>query len=287
MLSVHHRPDQRSLQTARVLHFYDKEVSFYRFLASELPIRTPKCFFAQRDEDDNFLLLLEDLSPSAAVDQFIGISLEVAKNGLKALAGLHGCTFMKGELFQSSWLHLESEEDVHKKMALSTVFDAFLESMAKQIDDATLKTVMAIKERLIQPQSIYVPPKPCLVHRDFRTDNLLIDARDGEVPLATVDWQTVTVGSPMLDVAYFLVNSLTKEDCMQYEHELIGYYLERLRDNGVELAHQEYKRYTLEPVVIAVVAWIVVEKTERGDSLFRLMMDKGLAAVTRWKALEN
>ena len=208
--------NQKMFHAARGLHFYDKEVFFYRLLASELPIRTPKCYFAQRDEDGKFLLLLEDLSPSAAVDQFIGISLEVAKHGLKALAELHGCTFMKTELLQSSWLHLDSEEEMRQKLAMaSTAFDMLLERMAKQIDDPTIETVMFIKERFLKPQGIYVPPKPCLVHRDFRTDNLLIDARNGEVPLATVDWQTVTVDSPMFDVAYFLVTSLTKEDCIR------------------------------------------------------------------------
>ena len=158
------------------------------------------------------------------------------------------------------------------------------------MNDATLKIVTGIKER-IHVHGAYSPPKQCIIHRDFRTDNLLIDACNGAVPLATVDWQSVDVGSPMVDVAYFLVTSLTEEDCAKYENDLIDYYLERLRDYGVdyprELARHEYARYTSGPVACAVAAWVLVEKTERSERMFQSMLEKGVAAVTRWDALNE
>ncbi len=51
-----------------------------------------------------------------------------------------------------------------------------------------------------------------VTHGDFRTDNLLFDGRGGDVPLATVDWQTVGHGSASLDVAYLLMTSLDDRD---------------------------------------------------------------------------
>ena len=92
----------------------------------------------------------------------------------------------------------------------------FLNGVGKQMNEATLKVVTGIKER-IQVDGAYSPPKQCINHRDFRTDNLLIHACNGEVPLVTVDWQTIDVGSPMVDVAYFLVTSLTEKDCAKHE----------------------------------------------------------------------
>ena len=281
--------EELNRQTARAFHLYDKEVSFYRFLASDVPVRTPKCYFAQRDEDDNFLLLLEDLSPAADINQFTRISLEVAKEGLRALAGLHGATVMKSELHRSPWLHVESEEEKSRNLAmLSTVIDMFRDRLGQQVDDETLKTVTTLKES-IQLYGGYSPPKPCVIHGDFRTDNLLIDALNGGVPLAVVDWQNVAVGCPMFDVAYFLVTSLTKDDCETYEGELIDFYLERLRDSGVnyprELARHEYARYTLQPVVIALAGTVMARTSEWGNNLLRLMLEKGVAAVKRWDAL--
>ena len=276
-------------QIMRGAHMYEREVSFYSYFASSIPIRTPKCYFAQRDEDDTFLLLLEDLSPSAVVDQFASISLEVAKAGLRALAGLHGYTFTKSDILQSPLLHLGGEEEKIREFELvSTLFDLFPDRMGNQTDEPTLRTVMSIKEHFHLLRK-FSPTKPCLIHRDFRTDNLLIDACDGKVPLATVDWQLLTVGSPMYDVAYFLVTSLTKEDCEKYENDLIEFYIECLRDYGVEypreIARHEFAISTLGPVVTSVVAAVTVELNERTTRLFHMMIEKGVAAITRWDAL--
>ena len=54
-----------------------------------------------------------------------------------------------------------------------------------------------------------------------------------------------------------------------------------------ELARREYARYTSDAVGYAVVAWMLLEKTERGERLFKLMLEKGIAAVTRWDALNE
>src|ERR1700689_168587 len=84
--------DDVSRSTAALQHLYEREVSFYQHLAAKIATRTPRCSFAERDDADNFLLLLEDLSPSAVIDQFIGVSIGTARAGLSALAGLHGPT---------------------------------------------------------------------------------------------------------------------------------------------------------------------------------------------------
>jgi len=136
-----------------------------------------------------------------------------------------------------------------------------------------------------------VTPFPCVTHGDFRTDNLLIDACDGAVALAVVDWQTVGVTSPLLDVAYFLTTSLSPEDCARHEFELLDYYLARMADYDVEIpidvARQEFARYTLQPIVMLVAASVIVEQTERGDDMFLAMIERALIAATRWDAIKE
>ena len=283
--------NHQTRHTARMAHLYENEVSFYRYFASCIPIRTPKCYFAQGDEDDNFLLLLEDLSPSAVVDPFAGVSLEVAKAGLRSLAGLHGYTCMKSEFLQSPRLRLESEEAKRwgLEMILAT-FGQFVDLMDKKVDEATLKTLMLIKEHLHLLRN-YSPPKPCLIHRDFHTDNLLIGARNGEVLLAAIDWQSITVGSPMIDVAYFLVSSLTTEDCANYENVLIDFYIECLRDYGVEypreLARREFAIHTLEPIMTAAMGTTLAKVDDKVARFLNLFLERGIAAATRWNALKE
>ena len=93
-----------SRSTAALQHLYEREVSFYQHLAASIATRTPHCYFAERDDTDNFLLLLEDLSPSAVIDQFVGVSIGTARAGLAALAGLHGPTHAKTPLHDAPWL---------------------------------------------------------------------------------------------------------------------------------------------------------------------------------------
>jgi aminoglycoside phosphotransferase (APT) family kinase protein len=150
--------------------------------------------------------------------------------------------------------------------------------------------VLALQERLAL-FSDYATPYPCVTHGDFRTDNLLIDACDGTVALAVVDWQTVGVGSPLLDVAYFLTTSLSPPDCARHEFDLLDYYLAELSEHGVdiptELARQEFSRYTLQPIVMLVAASVIVEQTERGDAMFLSMIERAIVAATRWDAINE
>ena len=283
--------DRVSRSTATLQHLYEREVSFYQLLASNVAIRTPQCFFAQRDEKDDFLLILEDLSPAALIDQFGGIDVEVARHGLAALAALHGPTHALEDLHRSSWLRGVGEELAPLYASvLPALFGQFLDRYDERLDDDVRAMVTTLRDRLAQ-FSNYVTPNPCVTHGDFRTDNLLIDACDGAVPLAVVDWQTIGVGSPLLDVAYFLTTSLSPDDCARHETELLDYYLDAMSEQQVRIsravAHHEFARYTLQPIVMLVAASVIVEQTPRGDEMFLSMIARAVVAATRWSALEE
>jgi hypothetical protein len=283
--------DETSRATARLQHLYEREVSFYQHLASQVTTRTPACFFAARDDDDNFMLILEDLSPASSVDQFAGLSVEYTKAGLVELAGLHGPTHQRSDLHGTAWLSgVSTELRPLYEVVLPLLFDQFLERYGARLSSDVSTMVGALKDRLAL-FSNYATPHPCVTHGDFRTDNLLIDAQGGDVPLAVVDWQTVGVASPLLDVAYFLTTSLSPDDCAALEDELLAFYLERLADAGVDIplvvARQEFARYTLQPIVMLVAASVIVEQTNRGDDMFLAMIDRGVIAATRWRAIDE
>jgi hypothetical protein len=280
--------DEVSRSTAAMQHLYLRETSFYRELADSITTRTPECFFVERNEDDDFLILLEDMSPARDVDQFDGLDLEMAKRGLEQLAGLHGPTTGRADVHDAAWLggvaqNLKPLYDA----VLPALFQGFLERYVDDIDQATTDFVAYLGEHLgaFTNYEVYAP---CVTHGDFRTDNLLFDAKGGEVPLCVVDWQTIGVGSQMLDVAYFLTTSLTTDERERHEDELLDYYLEQLSTHGVELprdvARSEFARYTLQPVVMLVCAAVLVERTERGDRMFLSMIERGIAAATKWNA---
>ena len=281
--------DETSRATASLQRLYEREVAFYQHLAANVETRTPACHFAQRDDADNFLLVLEDLSPSADVDQFTGITLDMARAGLRALAGLHGPTHARADLHDAQWLGAlgESLRPLYSAV-VPILFDQFLKRYAARIDEGTRQLVTALRDRIDQ-YGDYATPHRVVTHGDFRTDNLLIEL-DGE-HMAVVDWQTIGVASPMLDVAYFLSTSLGPDDCARHDEELLAYYVDQLARFDVEydpsLARREYARYTLQPIVMLVCASVIVEQTERGDLMFLEMIRRGVQAATRWRALEE
>ena len=63
---------------ARQFKFYEREVNFYKLLAKDVSLPSPRCLYASHDLlSDDFLLLLEDLGDRRLGDQLKGCS---AKN---------------------------------------------------------------------------------------------------------------------------------------------------------------------------------------------------------------
>jgi hypothetical protein len=56
-------PNPEAREMAHSMGFYEREIGFYRELAAECPVRTPRCYFGEVEMDSGeSLLLLEDLS---------------------------------------------------------------------------------------------------------------------------------------------------------------------------------------------------------------------------------
>jgi hypothetical protein len=282
--------DDVSRKTAQAQHLYRRETAFYRELQPEVTVTTPDVLHVAYDETtDDFLILLSDLTPSTPIDQFQGFTVDQVALGLDELVGLHGPTVNRRDLFERPWLGGVSKSlGPLYEAVLPTLFKQFLETYGGQVTDAASVLV----ERLAQQLGVfagYTPPLRCVAHGDFRIENLILDGRAGEVPLAVLDWQTVMVSSPFLDVAYFVTTSLSPEDRVASEVELINSYRERLAKYGYAIsedtARQEYARYTLQPILMLVAASVIVERTERGDAMFLTMIERGVQAATDWDAL--
>jgi hypothetical protein len=282
--------DPTSAATATAQRLYLRETSFYRELAPRIGTPTPTCFSVEYGEGDEFLLLLDDLSPVTPIDQFNGLSDAQINLGLRALAALHVPTMHQPDLFSSDWLG-------GTKVALAPLyqsilpglFSAFFDRFA-DADSAVLELVSAFVARLGQ-FSTQGSAYECVVHGDFRTDNLLFGGRGGEVPLAVVDWQTVSVSSPFLDVAYFLVTSVDPATLIAGRDNYLRMYLDARAELEspipFDLAVKELARYALQPVAMLVPAAVIVAQTERGDRMFLEMLRRAAEVCAAWNSLEE
>ena len=116
-----------------------------------------------------------------------------------------------------------------------------------------------------------------LSHGDFRLDNMLFYDSNGRVVI--LDWQTLSAGVPMADIAYCISTSFSSsQDRQIHEESLIDRYLKKLNlEEGVypyELAWHDYRRCSFIGFLMGVISSMLVERTERGDEMFAVMVER-------------
>ncbi len=269
--------DPTSRATAKSLRNYELEVRFYQELAGALPVRTPQCLYADIDvEDADFILLLEDMAPARQGDQLAGCSPDEAAVAVAELPNLHAPRWGDASLAGIDWLHRDpATSQAFMAELLPVLHEGFRERYADQLDDDVTGALDALFSRLGDHLGGRTGPAT-IVHGDYRLDNLLFGGLDGGVPVAVVDWQTVSTGPAMNDVAYFLGAGLQPEARAVHEEALVRDYLDRLHVAGVEgygwdACWEDYRRGTWGGLIMAVAASMLVERTARGDEMFLTM----------------
>ena len=269
--------DATSRATGVALRNYLKEVRFYRELQHRVTIRTPACYYAEIEGDGpTFALFMEDLAPAVQGNQLDGCSPEVAVAAAAELVGLHGPSWNDNELAAIEWVRRDPSPDTPGAdtlygQLLGPFFDRFRHRLAP--DEA------AIIERVAGstgPPWHYDDDPTSLVHVDYRLDNVLIDERGGQPVVTVVDWQSITVGNPLSDVAYFLGAGLLPEHRPSVERTIVADYHRRLTEAGVEgygwdRCWDDYRRGAFHGFAVTVIASTIVVETERGNDMFTAM----------------
>lgn len=82
----------------------------------------------------------------------------------------------------------------------------------KQYRAAETETIPEV-DRLIEwlPRTVPQQDRVSIVHGDFRIDNMIFDANEPKV-LAVLDWELSTLGDPLADFSYLLMNWVTEPE---------------------------------------------------------------------------
>jgi len=268
--------DPVSLNAAKAMRNYLLEVMFYSDLAGTVDVNSPQCFFAAHDaESDAFALLLADLAPAVQGDQLVGCSAEQAAAAVNELVGLHAPRWNDSSLeaCDLAWLNRGGAVGAAFAQLVAPLFPAFLERYEDRLSPELSRTVNHLGENLTPYLANRSGPRT-LTHNDFRLDNLLFGAER----VAVVDFQTVSYGYPLADLAYFIGGSLQQEERDEYEEALVRQYFDGLAERGVQLSWNDcwdwYRRYCFEGLLMAVMASMGVERTDRGDDMFMVMAER-------------
>ena len=100
---------------------------------------------------------------------------------------------------------------------------AFLDRYGARLDPDERAIIEAVGRSSGAPFQTLQSPFS-LIHIDYRLDNLLIDERASPPKISVVDWQSITLGSPLGDVAYFLGAGLVPEERRRAEADIVRAY---------------------------------------------------------------
>lgn len=259
---------------------YRTEVEFYRRIAPRTALRIPRCWASWMTEDAHeFVLLLEDLAPRVQGDQLRGCSVEQATNAAINLAGLHG------PLWNDPWLRevlpdFDAEQAAELDAVFPAMIDFFLANNGHRLTDPTRK----VFEELGPVAGTWLAGRSepfGVVHGDYRLDNLLFSSDD---EVATVDWQTTSLGLPGRDLAFLLGTGLEVADRRAAEDDIVAAHHRALLAHGVtghDLAacRADYAYGMLQAPLVIVFGSAVAEASERGDAMFAVMAERSAAAI--------
>jgi Ecdysteroid kinase-like family len=222
-----------ALALAQAMMMYELEVRFYRDLLPHLPdLSTPTCHFAELDEATGaFTLVLEDLSGGTRPGDVLEESTDDECSAVLAeLAHLQGASWNSPTTAAMPWL-----ADPERTIQVFDSMPAGLEPWLNRFGHALEPQQVTLFESLIPQAGKWIRSwaGPSVVqHGDLRADNILFSL--DPVPRATLlDFQTVRLGPPGMDPAYFLGSSLSTEARRSAERPLLAEFHHRLIATGV------------------------------------------------------
>jgi hypothetical protein len=267
--------DPVSRQTGLALGLYEREVCFYRDIAPRLGGPIAPCYHAVIDASTGaFDLLLGDAIPAVVGDEIAGATIEQASTAVAALGRLHGPLLGDASLSEASWLNRESPLS---QTMIASLYAGFVDRYAAQIAPQH----RLVCEQLVAAFDGYVEAEAGriqgLVHGDYRLDNMLFGAPGADRALTVVDWQTVSWGPALTDLAYFLGCALASQDRRAHYDPLLRAYHAALGPRApITLADvaEGVRRQTFFGVMMAIVSSMLVERTDRGDQMFMTMLQR-------------
>jgi hypothetical protein len=283
-------------EIGNLFDFYHREVRFYREVAPQIDLRTPRCYYSDMNRDtQEYILLLEDLAPARVGDHAAGCQIAEAELSLSRIAKFHATWWQSPKLQQfAEWMPVV-DAPVHRSAEASfqQAWGPFIENFGGKITPAMRSIGERIGQNVIALQTSISDEPHTVVHADFRTDNLFFGTPEGGADFAVIDWQIACRGRGVFDVAYLLCGGLDAPERRAHEQRLVKLYHDVLVQNGVtrysfEQCWREYRRMALYVFVYVVISLGTLDfANERGLALFDAWLRRSSAAIEELDAAEE
>jgi Phosphotransferase enzyme family len=216
----------------RMRRYYERsarEARFYREIAPEV---APRPYYtAANDEQRRVILLLEDVSGGRQGNVLHGCSIDDAVHVIEELGPFHARWW--GERAPRLGYRRSADDPRTRQGRYAAQVEPFLARYGELLPPAVCEIARKLGSRFADvAEALYGGPKT-LTHGDLHLDNMIFDPPGDPRSVVVLDWQTVSVGAPAADVAFFLVDSLSVEDRRAAEAMLLDRYVTLLAAHGV------------------------------------------------------
>ena len=263
---------------------YERERRAFALFGDRPPFRVPRLYYGASDAAGLTNLLLEDLSASAiAGDQIAGCSPAEAGAVVRELARFHRCYLDSPGVMALDWLfEPQSMFPVYARGA-----GVLREWRGEAIGSGALAAIAQFGI-LAENWCGLTPAHRTLVHGDPRVDNVLFEETPQGLRACLIDWQSLSTGDPLQDVAYFLSGSLSPIDRRACERELVAEHTALLAGAGhrrsLEDALETYRRNVVSGLWMTVIAAAFVERNSHNARLLDVLVERNVAAIEDWDA---
>jgi aminoglycoside phosphotransferase (APT) family kinase protein len=219
----------------------ESEIEFYRRLAEYLDTPAPRCLYAGSGPNDQSLLLIEDVATVREGDALAGASADDVQSvlatmarfwahegtdpALTSLAGWGSSPEQRQSNFRRNW--------AAQRETLEALLPEDIRRLAERLGDSLAPVVRALRDAPAHP-----------VHADLHLDNVLFT--DG-APVV-LDWGSVCLGTPAIDVFAFITTSLAPNDQQLHFADLV-------RDLGQTASTIDDGRRRLLCLLAGVIGW--------------------------------
>jgi thiamine kinase-like enzyme len=166
-----------------------------------------------------------------------GCSLQDAELAIRHVAKLHAEWWASPKLDDMSWL--PDLDVVYDPQAFQDLYLQMWQPFLKKVGHHLPEMIREIGARygrsFIEVSThLFITAPRTLVHWDYQLDNLFFASSEGGTRLTVIDWQLVTRGRGVTDVAYFLGQNVSPKDRRTNEMHILRMYYATLVENGVQ-----------------------------------------------------
>lgn len=210
------------------LHAFEREIRFYRQVASQVPVRLARLYHADTTPPD-YAMVMEDLSFATPGDQVAGMHAGQVLATARQIGRLQACFWNNDALAALDWMPDSNriDEDCDDKWpSLVAHFGDLLDADARALGERLRRSRDWLRAEIARrPRTI--------VHSDLRADNLLFGAPGTAEDVLIVDWQIAIRSMGAFDVARLMGGSELPDERRGHQRDVLRAWHEALREGGV------------------------------------------------------